>query len=649
MRLWIGLGIFFLFLAPLIAQSDLVDKDLDRLILMEQGRSSSKISFRNNPLMQDYDLKYHRLEWQLDPEQVYIDGQITSYFVVQGNDFQQIHFDLRDNMRITRISYHEMDLTHEHEDNLVRIALPNQIPFGTLDSIRVEYEGAPQKNGFGSFQVTRHGNNEPVLWTLSEPYGAADWWPCKQDLNDKIDSLDIIITVPERYKAGTNGILSQTESLSEDRIRYTWKHRYPIPTYLISLAISNYEEFTDYAFLEDGSSIPILNYVYPEDKAKAEIQLKSTLEQMELFSQLFGDYPYKDEKYGHAQFGFPGGMEHQTMSSMGDFSYGLQAHELAHQWFGNKITCGSWEDIWLNEGFASYLTALCEEFLNPNTDSWENWKKNTIKSITSSPDGSTFVSDTNDIRRIFNGRLSYRKGAIILHMLRWKLGDKDFFQAIRNYINDPALAFNFARTADLQRHLELQSGQDLEEFFADWFYGEGYPSYTIITNLGSRDIQLNLVQSTSHPSVDFYEMPIPLLFSNGLQDTLVIVDHQFSGQHFNISLDFSPNTLVFDPNFWILSGSNELKILPNWQDVIELAINIYPNPTTDRIRIQVDPPEFLDSFGKIRLINHLGQIMSSHPGLPSDQSINLKSYPAGVYFLEYELAGAWYRKRLVKQ
>jgi aminopeptidase N len=356
-------------------------------------------------------------------------------------------------------------------------------------------------------------------------------------LNDKIDSIDVQVTTPLFYRAASNGILAAEIPKGDSTTTFHWRHRYPIVTYLIAIAVTEYEVFSDFVPVPDGPDIEVLNYVYAEDLDEAVNRLDATVGIMEFFNQRFGLYPFADEKYGHAQFGFGGDIEHQTMSFMGGFSHGLQAHELAHQWFGNKVTLGSWQDIWLNEGFATYLDGLTYEAGLYPTD-WRSWLAGKIASVTSRPDGAVFVDDTTNVARIFSGRLSYNKGAMLLYMLRWKLGDDDFFQAVRNYVDDPALAFDFARTADLQRHLEAQSGQKLDEFFDDWFYGEGYPSYTVQWKAGSDQVELTLFQQTSHPSVDFFEMPVPIRVSGHGQDTLLRLDHTFSGQEFALDLPF---------------------------------------------------------------------------------------------------------------
>ncbi|MCG8327243.1 MAG: hypothetical protein MI974_06130 [Chitinophagales bacterium] len=620
------------------AQETVICKDFDQLIEFEKEHHQKIIDFRVNPLTQNYDLKYHRLEWEVDPDEHYIKGTITSYFIPTQANFTQINFDLRNNMTVNNVIYNGQALNHTlNSDDNLSIDFNATLPMGVLDSISVEYEGVPETTGFGSFRTATH-DFVPVLWTLSEPYGAKTWWPCKQDLTDKIDSIDIIVTTPEAYRVGTNGLLISETSVGNDQIEYHWRHRYPIPAYLISLAVTNYAVFEDYVTAPDGSSILILNYVYPERLDEAVVELESTIEQMELFNELFGLYPFADEKYGHAQFNFGGGMEHQTMSSMGGFSYGLQAHELAHQWFGDKVTCGSWQDIWLNEGFATYLTALTSEFLGSDPNAFYDWKVSTTDFVTSEVDGSTFVYDTTDASRVFNSRLTYRKGALILNSLRWVVGDNHFFDGVKSYVNDPNLAYGYARTDDLQYHLENTSGIDLDEFFEDWLYGEGYPSYHFEFTPSTNAISITVDQETSHNSVDFFEMPVPVRITNGVNDTLLVLDHTFSGQTFEMDLDFTPTLLFFDPDKWIISRNNT--VVSTTSDVkdlkqLEAALVVLPNPASDYIEIVLSEMISPEHISEVEIYNQEGALIQRIPFNRQKESLDISNWPSASYYLNF--------------
>ena len=154
------------------------------------------------------------------------------------------------------------------------------------------------------------------------------------------------------------------------------------------------------------------------------------------FSRLLMDYPFSEEKYGHAMAPMGGGMEHQTMTTLQDFGFFLVAHELAHQWFGDHITCGNWQDIWINEGFASYMEYVAAQELL-GQEAADGWMTNAMSVAKSRTRGSVFVPEegVEDEYRLFDYALSYKKGAILLHMIRYELDDDDlFFGALRQYL-----------------------------------------------------------------------------------------------------------------------------------------------------------------------------------------------------------------------
>src|SRR5690606_363501 len=280
---------------------------------------------------------------------------------------------------------------------------------------------------------------------------------------------------------------------------------------------------------------------------------------MDFFETMFEPYPFADEKYGHAQFNFGGGMEHTTVSFMGSFGRSLIAHELGHQWFGDKITCGSWSDIWLNEGFAEYLSGMVYDFFD-GEEVFNQWKQFKVQNITSQPGGSLYVptGDLNNVDRIFSSRLSYNKGSMVVHMLRFKLGDEAFFQGVKNYLADPELAYGYALTGDLKAHLEATSGQDLTEFFNDWVYGQGYPAYNIIVqNWGPGQARFLVNQMQSHSSVSFYEMPVPVrVFGGGGQQADLILDVTSNGQAIIAPVPFVVTGIQVNPKFDLITGVN---------------------------------------------------------------------------------------------
>ncbi len=587
-----------------------------------------------------YDLKYHHLVWEIDPDTNYIKGEITSYFTPVVSNFNEIYFDLTIALTVDSVKYHNSSLTYTQlPNNSLKIDLPSIIAQNSLDSITVFYQGVPQNSGFGSFVKSSHAG-QSIIWTLSEPFGALEWWPCKQSLDDKIDSIDVIVTTPKINKVASQGLLVN-ETDNGMHKTYYWKHRYPITTYLISLAVTNYAEFTVNTNLTLGT-LPILNYVYPEDSLTSYPKVNLIKPIFELYDSLFTPYPFMNEKYGHAQFGWGGGMEHQTMSSMGTFSEHLMSHELAHQWFGDKITCGSWSDIWLNEGFATYCTGLF--YKHVATAWWRPWREDMINTITSLPDGSVYNSDTTDVNRIFSSRLSYKKGAFLLHMLTWKLGEEDFTQAIRNYLEDINLAYKYATTLSLINHLEQVSAIDLTEFFNDWFYGEGYPSYQIVWNQNGSEVNFKVEQTQSHPSVSFYEMPIPIYISGQGMDTTLVFEHTFSGQHFQANVPFIVDSIVFDPELWILSKNNTVVVGID-EYLNESNVDVYPNPTKDIITIQAQ-----HTIKNITVLDVLGNQLQIKEVFQdaTKRQINLSNLNNGIYIIEIEFQEGIVRKRINK-
>ncbi|CAM3350034.1 M1 family aminopeptidase [Aequorivita lipolytica] len=597
----------------------------------------------------NYDLKYHRLEFTVNPAQAFITGKVTSHFVAKEN-LNTITFELVDNMTVSQVTQRGTPLSFtQNNDDEVVINLPQIQAQGVLDSLSVSYSGNPVSSGFGSFETDTH-NGDPVMWTLSEPFGAKAWWPCKQDLNDKIDVIDVYITTPqfnpsnEEYVAVSNGLeIGQTINGSNKTTHY--RHQYPIPAYLIAIAVTNYTVYS-HTVDNNGNPFEIVNYIYPEDLSYAQARTPVTVDIMNLYADLFEPYPYANEKYGHAQFGWGGGMEHTTVSFMGSLGRGLIAHELGHQWFGDKVTCGSWQDIWLNEGFATYLSGLVIEDFDGSTD-FRSWKQDKIGSITDSPNGSVYIpaQDTTSVNRIFSSRLSYNKGAMVLHMLRKKLGDAVFFQGLKDYLADPALSYGYAKTGDLIRNMEAASGEDLSEFFNDWIYGEGYPSYNISWNQagGPATVNVKISQTQSNSSVSFFEVPVPLRINGTQGETLDIwLDNTVNNQAFQPAVGFTVQSVQFDPDYDIISRNNNVT-LGTGDFFVEEKIVFYPNPTSSVINIQ--KPESLE-IKNIEIYNALGQLLYSSM---YSETVDVSKFSIGILFFKIETSEGIINKTVVKE
>ena len=623
-------------------------KQLNEIALMEMQAHERLSQMEALTLAStNFDVKYYRCEWEVDPAVRYITGKVTAYFVVSSTA-TDISFDLMDALIVDSVKQRNNLVTNQHSNNVLQISFSAPVNAGILDSVSIYYKGVPANTGFGSFIQFQHAGT-PVIWSLSEPYGSRDWWPCKNGLDDKADSIDIIITAPAQYKAASNGLLQSEVLIATGTKKIThWKHRYPIASYLMCFAVTNYVVFNNSVQL-GNVTLPMQTYCYPESLTSFQNGTQNVLDAMQLFHNTFGDYPFIKEKYGHVQFGWGGGMEHQTSTFIVSINEGLIAHELAHQWFGDKITCSSWQDIWLNEGFATYVAAFYMEKKYPASTIAN--RKNVINNITSQPGGSVKVDDTTNANRIFDGRLSYNKGSYLLYMLRWKLGDSVFFKALRTYQQDPKVIYGFAKTADLKKHLEQESGQDLTEFFNDWYTGQGYPAYNVEwTPIGSSYIRIKMNQTTSHPSVNFFELPVALKFKNATQEKTIVVDNKTNGEIFIKNLGFIADSVFIDPEYWLISKNNTATKVP---DVVsgQNVVQVFPNPINNQFYIYLR--NFVTTGVTVSLYNSIGQLVYAK----NISLINGAEYleipsqhlPAGQYTLQLRGSGGFkYIKKLLK-
>jgi len=603
---------------------------------LESAKYETFRKLKSLPAINGYDVHSYQLDLNLDPGVNYISGSVSIHFKVEADSLKNFQALLSDSLSVDSVIYQTTRLNHQHDGRIIQIDLPSALSPNSFDSIKIHYQGSPSSGGLGNFTQDTITAGDTMIWTLSQPYGASEWFPCKDDLFDKADSIKINVTTPLQYKVATNGLRSGIDTVG-NRHTYRYKSNYPIATYLIAVAVANYQ-FIEEHYQVGNDSLLIEHYLFQNETLQ---QSNDPLEEwINLFDSLFGEYPFMKEKYGHASFTRGGGMEHQTMSFMGGYGGELIAHELAHQWFGDKVTCGTWEDLWLNEGFATYLTGLTYEFNSVHDSIYWPVVLNIWKQISFQyPDQALIRIDTS-VSELFN-QVVYQKGASILHMLRWVCGDSAFFAGVKNYIEDPALSYGFAKTSDLKRHLESSSQKKLDEFFKDWVQGKGYPIYTTTWSQEDSLFKFKIEQLPSDPSVYFFNIPLPFQLHAGNWDSSIVVDPRFSGDQFNLVIKQDLDSITFDPEGWILAKNDVLTSIVETEKTREREIGIFPNPFDDWIRISPD-----HNYSSFRIYNLQSELIKE--GVLRQQ-IELSELSKGSYILELFNSEESYHKLIIRQ
>ncbi len=598
----------------------------------------------HNTAEYDYDVTYYRNYWEVNPKAFYIKGSVTMYYKPTAATLTQIGFDMNPDLNVDSVIYHGKKTANSKNSaaSELLVNLPKSPPMGIVDSVTIYYEGIPYNTQESIVQ--NYHNNVPDIWTLSEPYGAEDWWPCKQSLIDKADSIDIYVKTRVGNLAASNGILVST-IIHDTTVTFHWKHRYPIATYLVGIAVTNYSQYNLYAHVgpNPGDSLLILNYVYPEDSATFHNPSLLAKNTMELYVKFFGRYPFDLEKYGQAEFDYGGGMEHQTMSFVRNMEFSLISHEMAHHWFGDKVTCGSWKDIWLNEGFAVFCEGLAEKNII-GAKAWQIWKNSNLGIALQETSGSIYVDDTTSVDRIFSYGLTYCKAGYVLRMLEFIMGDSAFFNGCRNYLADKNLAYFFANTIDLQHHFESASGLKLDSFFKEWIYGQGYPMYNIYWSQTSNQLKIKISQTQTDPYVRFFYLPVPIDIRIGGRDTIFNLTLTSASQNFVIPINGKVDSLIPDPEQWLIASYDvfPLDSLPG------TPVGIYPNPAEDVLTINIHQPG-TSSNAAVEIYDMSGKLLYDNINIESNLiNIDVSNFANGVYIIRYKNAATTFQEKFMK-
>jgi aminopeptidase N len=602
--------------------------------------------------MNQFDVKFYFLNINLERTSTYITGKVTIKAEVKTSPLDTFSFELHQDLSIDSVKVNGQLCTVSRNQGEANAKLISPLSNSTIFDAEIWYKGTPPSgasaaigNGISNGTSQSWGNR--ITWTLSQPYAAYEWFPCKQVLADKADSVWVWVTTDISNKVGSNGLLQKITPISSNKHRYEWRSNYPIAYYLISVAVGEYVEYNIYAKPTGyQDSILIQNYIYnnPNTLPYFQNEINKTKDLLELYSDLYGLYPFHQEKYGHSMAPFSGGMEHQTMTTQGFFNFTLTAHELAHQWFGDWVTCDTWADIWLNEGFASYSEYLALQYLpSLSSETASSWMNDVHNNVMSSPGGSVFVPDTANVPRIFSSRLTYDKGAAIIHTLRFVINnDSLFFLGLKNYLQQygsmTATAQNFKTV------MENTANINLNQFFDQWYYGEGYPTFDVRWFQVGNQLIMKVNQTTSTTITPLFITPIEYrIRRQTIGDTIIRVFHTQPTENYIFTLNGTVTNINVDPNNWIINQATVAKdqTLSNSPLLEKLHFEIYPNPGNEILHIQGNHNEVT----KIKIYDVLGKLIYQDSMQESLKEIHVSNWLNGTYIVELENSkGKWVKK-----
>lgn len=491
-----------------------------------------------------YDAQYYDLDLTFTPTSSQVAGTVRMRAQVVAGPLTTLDLDFYANLVMDGATSGGAATTFTRAGDILTLTLDRAYANGEVVEVTVTYHGVPTAGGYMGFPMV---NGRRMIWSLSEAYGARSWWPCKDAPEDKADSVDVHFTAPNGMITASNGTLVSTV-VGPTTTRTSWRERYPIATYLVSIASYPYSVSDDWYRYSPTDSMLIRFHNVPESVGNAASSQAKVKSMLAAFATRYGEYPFIAEKYGHAEFTFGGGMEHQTCTSLGTYNESVVAHELAHQWWGDMITCRDFHHIWLNEGFATYGEALWAEANGGPAAYHADLALNRYLGS-----GTIWVPDATDESRVFSSSLSYNKASWVLHMLRHVLGDATFFQALQTYRTQ--WGYKSAVTEDFRDVCEAVSGRDLDAFFQQWIYGEYYPQYqagwSSVPQGGGHDVTVVLQQTQSW---QLFRMPVDITITTSSGETTFVVEDSLASQAFVLHVDDTPLSVQIDKDNWLLKS-----------------------------------------------------------------------------------------------
>lgn len=430
-----------------------------------------------------YDVQHYDLSLRIDPAAKTIAGTLELQAKLLKKT-EQLVLDLDPALKVEAVRVDLVSSPFEHKDGRIWIK-PKLVPKeGRTFKVAIDYGGkprvAPNPPWNGGFTWSQTPDGKPWIATSCQDEGADLWWPCKDQPMDKPDGVDLHITVPKGLIVASNGVLKSVDQTAKDVDTWHWHEGMPISNYCVALNIAPYAIVSETYESIDGTEVPVQMFVLPEHEAVAKKFLPQFLDHVKVFEQILGPYPWRSEKYGVAETPHLG-MEHQSIIAYGngfrddavDYDW-LHNHELSHEWFGNLITCSDWKDMWLHEGFGSYMQPLYLE-RHRGEEAYRREMQVQLRNVNNrSP---VAPREHRNSREIYfgggGGNDIYFKGSWVLHTLRWQLGDEPFFTCLKRFCYPTEASLKAtdgsqARFVDTDEFVELCSdlaGSDMAWFF----------------------------------------------------------------------------------------------------------------------------------------------------------------------------------------
>jgi aminopeptidase N len=523
-----------------------------------------------------FDALHYALDLNFPMDGPYFEGSMTLRFQVVDDSISSITLHMVHLVADSALVGND-PTTYIRDDSTITVDLDGYRHAPETLSLTVHYHDYTANRGY--YYYPRNA------YTMTEPQDARWWFPCFDEPWDKATS-EIFATVPEDYDVGSNGWLESVDHDQQNHTRtYHWVSDDQIATYLIDLIMADYAVWNDYYIAGPDDSIAILNMVYAEDSTDAVYDFGNVPAMMEIFSGLF--YPYPFNKYGQGTvepFAF-GGMEHQTMSTLhrnwiqGDRSReGGISHELAHMWWGDFVTMSDWRHIWLNEGFATYSSALFNEsFYGPQrfNENMEAYRQAYLVYVDIFGHEPLYDPD------YLFATPEYYKGAWVLHMLRGIIGDYAFFGGLHYYAS--LYGYGNASTWEFADAMETISGVELDWFFEEWIFGQAHPIYQYAWSYsgeGPYTVHLEILQAQDEaPS---FRMPIEIEILSEQESYEFVIENQHEYQVYDFTISSLPTDLMLDPDNWILKETEQVtEIDDHYPPQLPMRaglMNVYPNP-----------------------------------------------------------------------